>query len=327
MGKYILKRSAYIIFVFFVVSIILFLIYQLVPGDPARTMMEGSRAQLDPQAYDIMYQQARDKLGLDHPIHIQYIRWMGNMLKGDFGYSIFQRTNVANVVKSPLLNTVMINLCNLAIVFPVTVFLGITTAIRKKSVYDTSVQVFTVLGYSLPNFIFAILFILVFAVKLKWFPVSGMSSPDFSGNTVEFVADRAYYMTLPLLTMVFSSMGSLTRYVRTAMIEALSMDCIRTARAKGLKEKVVIYSHAFRNALIPIITVLTTWFINIFSGSVVIERTFVWNGMGKIMIDSLRNQDFAVSMAINVFYAVLTFVGYFILDLVYGLVDPRVKVS
>ncbi|MGI6438214.1 MAG: ABC transporter permease [Sphaerochaeta sp.] len=134
-------------------------------------------------------------------------------------------------------------------------------------------------------------------------------------------------MALPLLVMVFTSLGGLTRYVRATMIEALGMDYIRTARAKGLTEKVVIYSHAFRNALIPFITIMTGWFISIFSGSVVIERTFLWNGMGKVIIDALNQQDFAVSLAMVMFYLVLSLVGNLLMDLSYGLADPRVKLN
>ena len=139
--------------------------------------------------------------------------------------------------------------------------------------------------------------------------------------------DGLKYMALPLFVMVFSSLGGITRYVRAAMIDALRMDYIRTARAKGVKEKVVIYSHAFRNALIPVVTILTGWFLSIFSGSVVIERIFLWNGMGKVMLDSLNQQDFAVVLAFQMFYVLLALAGNLIMDLAYCLVDPRVKLT
>ncbi len=188
-------------------------------------------------------------------------------------------------------------------------------------------QVITIIGYSLPFFVIALLFIFLFAVKIPIFPISGVQTPALKGTPTRMFLDKLYHMALPLSVMVFTSLGGLTRYVRATMIEALRMDYIRTARAKGLTEKVVIYSHAFRNALIPFITIMTGWFISIFSGSVVIERTFLWNGMGKVIIDALNQQDFAVSLAMVMFYLILSLIGNLLMDLSYGLADPRVKLS
>lgn len=224
-------------------------------------------------------------------------------------------------------NTIKLNIYCLIFVFLITIPLGIATAVRKKSIFDNAVQVFSIIGYSLPGFIVALLFIYIFALQLKIFPISGVSTPGFTGTPWEMYLDELKYMALPLIVMVFSSLGGITRYVRAAMIDALRMDYIRTARAKGVKEKVVIYSHAFRNALIPVVTVLTGWFLSIFSGSVVIERIFLWNGMGKVMLDSLNQQDFAVVLAFQMFYVLLALAGNLIMDLAYCLVDPRVKLD
>ena len=196
--------------------------------------------------------------------------------------------------------------------------------------FDQSVQVFTVVGVSLPTFVAALLGIWLFAVVFSVFPISGVYSAGLTASgasTWTLFWDKLYHMCLPLLVMTFTSMASITRYVRSAMIESLSQDYIRTARAKGLREKVVIYSHAFRNALIPVVTIMTGWFISVFSGSVVIESIFLWNGLGKLLYDSLLRQDFAVVMTMNMFYALLTLVGNLLMDLAYGLVDPRVKLS
>ena len=139
--------------------------------------------------------------------------------------------------------------------------------------------------------------------------------------------DKLYHMALPCIVMTFASLGSITRYVRAAMIDVLRQDYIRTARAKGLREKVVIYSHAFRNALIPIVTVLTGWVISVFAGSVVIETIFLWNGIGKVLYDALMQRDFMVVLAMQMFYVVLTLAGNLLMDLAYMLVDPRVKLN
>ena len=325
MLKYILRRLVYVVGVFFVISIIMFSIFKAIPGDPALTILEGNRAGMDPKVYQMMYEQAREKLGLDDPIHIQYFKWIGRMITGNMGYSAFYRTDVTKVIKSPLMNTAMLNMANLVLCFTIAISLGILAALKRGTAIDGFVQLITVIGNSLPSFIMAILLVLTFSVKFNLLPISGMGTPDLKGTSMELAFDKIRYMTLPLATLTLSSLGGLTRYVRAGMIEALSMDCIRTARAKGLVEKSVIFSHAFRNALIPIITVTATWFINIFGGSVAIERMFVWNGMGKIMIDALSNQDYAVALAIQMFFAIMALVGNLVVDIVFGLADPRIK--
>jgi len=222
---------------------------------------------------------------------------------------------------------VKLNLYSLAAIFAITVPLGITTAVRKKSIYDNSVQVVTIIGFSLPTFIFAILFIFLFAIVIPIFPISGTGTPNFQGTGIYKFFDSFRYMSLPLIVMVFTGLGGITRYVRAAMIDALRMDYIRTARAKGLTEKVVIYSHAFRHSLIPFVTIFTASLVGLFGGSLMIESIFNWNGMGNIMITALRQTDFAVALSMNMFYALLALVGNLIMDLVYGLVDPRVRLS
>lgn len=327
MVKYILKRLVYVVFVFFIVSILMFGIYKMVPGDPARMMLDTTKATTDPEKYEIMYQAARERLGLDKPVYVQYFNWITSMLKGDFGFSAVYRTDVIDMVGPPMRNTVILNVASLVLVFAITIPLGISTAVHKFSTFDNFVQVSTVVGYSLPAFIVALVCIVLFAIKIPIFPISGVNTPGFEGKGWEKALDTMYHMVLPLLVMVLSSLGGITRYVRAAMIEALSMDYIRTARAKGLREKVVIYSHAFRNALIPVVTIVTSWFVGIFGGSVVIESMFMWNGIGKVLIDSLKQQDFSVVLAMNMFYVVLTLTGNLIMDLLYCVVDPRVKLD
>jgi hypothetical protein len=178
------------------------------------------------------------------------------------------------------------------------------------------------------SFIIAIVFIWLFAVVLKLFPVSGMETAgSINWSPMRRFWDRLYHYALPLIVMTFCSLGGMTRYVRASMIEALSMDCIRTARAKGLREKAVIYSHAWRNALIPIITLVIGWFLGIFSGSLMIENIFGLNGVGKVYYDALTNNDNEVVLALQMFYIFISLVGNLITDVVYGFVDPRVRVN
>ncbi|MBC8542212.1 ABC transporter permease [Bianquea renquensis] len=327
MIRYIARRLLYVVFVFFIVSILMFGIYKMVPGDPARMMLDTSIANTDPEQYNKLYQEARERLGLDKPIVVQYVSWIGNMLRGDFGYSSQYRMPVIDMVKTPMKNTILLNLASLVLVFGITIPLGIVTAVKQYSVFDTVVQVGTVVGYSLPAFIISLVCIFFFAVKFPIFPISGVNTAGFTGTGWAKVLDTAKHMALPLLVMTLSSLGGITRYVRAAMIDVLRMEYIRTARAKGLREKVVIYSHAFRNALIPVVTIVTGWFVGVFGGSVVIESIFMWNGIGNVLFTALKQQDFAVVLAMQMFYVVLTLAGNLIMDLGYCLVDPRVKLE
>ena len=327
MLRYIVMRIGYLLFVLLIISMILFGIFKLVPGDPARMMLEGQRTSLKPEEYDILYLEMRETLGLDDPIIVQYFKWVPEMLKGNFGYSIQYRRPVAEVLEAPMANTIKLNLITMFMVFGITVPLGITTAVRKYSTYDNVVQVGSVIGYSIPCFVVALIFIVIFSINLGWFPISGSNSAGLDGSGFSGMLDSLWHMALPIIVMTFGSLGGITRYVRGVMIESLQQDYIRTARAKGLKEKVVIYVHAFRNSLIPLVTILTGWLVSLFGGSVIIESIFNWNGMGSLLITSLRQQDFSLSMAVQIFFVILVLVGNIIMDLGYCLVDPRIKLS
>jgi peptide/nickel transport system permease protein len=318
------------IIVFFIVSVIMFGINVAVPGDPAMRQVQGFQQELTPAQFDELYELTRREMGLDRPPYIRYLRWMTMLFQGDFGRSVIERRPVVEVVRAPLANTLRLNLAQMLIVFPIVIPLGITTAVRRGSIYDNTVQVITILGFSLPMFVLCLIFIYIFASTLGWFPVSGTVTPGIeilTDSRVEIFLDRVKYMVLPVGVMVFASMAGLTRYIRATMIDALRMDYIRTARAKGLSEKVVIYSHAFRNSLVPFVTIMTGWFITIFTGSIMVERVFSWRGMGNLFIGSILSQDFAVVMPVGMFYMMLGLVGYIIMDILYTLVDPRVRFS
>ncbi len=327
MLRYIGKRIVYIIGVFFLISIIMFTIYNSIPGDRALTQVAPIKGKVSAETFDKMYQDAREKLGLDDPLPVRYVKWMGNLLTGDLGYSTYYRQDVVEVMKTPMMNTVFINIFATILALGITIPLGIFCAVRKFSKFDNIVQVLTIVGYSVPAFVIGLIFIYIFAVKLGWFPVSGMNSPNFQGNAWEAFLDRMYHLVLPLAVMTCAALGGMTRYVRAAMIDALRMDYVRTARAKGLKEKVVIYSHAWRNALLPVITLIFGWFIGIFGGSIIVEQMFQLNGMGRLYWVALMNQDYDVALAMQMFYVILSLVGNLIIDLSYGIVDPRVRIN
>ena len=338
MKKYVLKRIAYLIVVFFIVSFLMYALYNLIPSDPARNQLEGVKKSLRPEEYQRRYNELREEMGLDDHLIVRYARWMGlapqkqtgkiyGLLEGNFGTSTFFKKDVVDVVGPPIGNTVLINLLVAVLALGITIPLGIYCAVHKNGKIDSVTQVLTIIGYSIPIYIVALVFIFLFAVTLGIFPVGGMETPNNNFTGVKAFLDKVYYLMLPVIVMTFASLGGMTRYVRSSMIDALSMDHIKTARAKGVKEKVVIYSHAWRNALLPVITLIIGWFLTIFSGSVIIENTFSLNGMGKLYINALFNHDFDLALAIQMFYTVVALVGALITDLSYGLVDPRVRID
>ena len=337
MLRYILKRTAYIVIIFLILSFLMYALYNLIPADPARAEVEPLRQSLKPHEYEEIYKQTRLEMGLDDPIVVRYARWMGfspnrlgnynGLLQGNMGYSNFFKKPVVDVVPEPMKFTISMNIFVTLLSLGITIPLGIQSAVKKDSLLDRSVQVVSVVGYSVPIHIVALVFIFIFAVLLRWFPVMGMKTPGSNYTGWKAFSDFMTHISLPVLVLTFSSLGSMTRYVRAAMIDALSMDYIRTARAKGVREKVVIYSHAFRNALLPVITIIIGWFLGVFGGSIITESTFSLNGMGRLNIQALNNKDYELALAIQLFYVAIALFGRLLIDLSYGLVDPRVRIT
>ena len=305
----------------------MFFIYKAMPGDPVIMMLGDSKNNMNPEAYVELYNRTRAQLGLDKPLVVQYLIWIGNMLTGDFGYSTQYKQQVIQVIGAPMMNTLMLNALSMVVVFVIAIPLGIATAVHKNTFFDKFVQVITIVGYSLPSFIIALLFIFAFAVKIPIFPISGIRSPGFTGTGTAYVLDTLWHMALPVIVMAISGIGSITRYVRAEMIDVLRMDYIKTARAKGLREKTVIYVHAFRNALIPIVTIATAWVVSLFGGSIVIENVFLYPGLGQMLINGLMQRDFSVVLTMQMFYVVLSLAGNVIMDIAYTIVDPRVRLE
>jgi peptide/nickel transport system permease protein len=303
-------------------------------AEHARAEIQANR-KLD---YQERYEYWQRQLGTDGTKLQRYARWIGIMpystgewkgiLQGNLGNSAQFAKPVSEVLVEPMKNTVFINIFATILALGITIPLGIVCAVKRASKFDVGVQVGTIIGYSLPTFITAIVFIWLFAVVLGWFPVSGMQTAgSLNWTPWKQFWDRMYHMALPLIIMTFTSLGGMTRFVRASMIEALSLDCIKTARAKGLKEKVVIYSHAWRNALLPITSLIIGWFLGIFGGSLMIENIFALNGVGKLYYDALQSNDNEVVLALQMFYITISLFGNLLIDIAYGFVDPRVRVN
>lgn len=335
MARYILKRLFYILAVLLLLSFLVFAVYNMLPMDKAADMAMQEIAANKHLNYAERYLYWQRRYGLDGNILTRYFRWLGfapfysgeynGLLQGNLGTSIVYGKAVAEVVKEPLLNTLFLNVFATASALGITIPLGIYCAVRKGSKGDLAVQVGTIIGYSMPVFITAILFIWLFAVKLDIFPVSGMSSVGKDYVGFRAFLDKLYHFALPLIVMSFCSLGGITRYVRASMIEALQLDCVRTARAKGLRERSVVKSHAWRNALIPVVVLVIGWLLGVFSGSIMIENIFGINGIGKVYFDALKAGDNEIVLAMQMFYVLLALVGNLLVDIAYGLVDPRIR--
>ncbi|MBE7068704.1 MAG: ABC transporter permease [Clostridiales bacterium] len=337
MLKYILKRLFYMLGVLLLLSLLIYLVYNLLPVDKAADMAMQEVASNKNLIYAERYLYWQRRFGLDGGLFLRYLRWLGlapfydgafnGLLQGNLGTSVSYGKPVAEILKAPLLNTLFLNLTATLLAFSITFPLGIFCARKRGSKRDTAVQVGTIIGYSMPTFIVAILFIWLFAIKLNLFPVSGMSSVGKDYTGFRALLDRLYHFALPLIVMTFCSLGGMTRYVRASMIDSLSLDCIKTARAKGLKERTVVYSHAFRNALIPIVSLVIGWLTGVFAGSIMIENIFGINGVGKVYFDALTANDNEIAIALQMFYILLALVGNLLTDIAYGLVDPRIAVQ
>lgn len=324
MIKYIVKRVLTLIPVIFAISLVIFGITKIMPGNPIDNVIVQNKIVREEDKQRVR-RELTEAYGLNQPLPVQYVKWMGRMLKGDFGHSTTYHKPVNEVISAPLKNTVILNVFVILFSLVISILAGIRSAVKQGSVYDQFWQIFSLVGTSVPSFFIGILFIYIFALKLKIFPTGGMPSASITGGA--YIIEWIRSLVLPTLTLTVLSLAGTIRYVRNAMIDVLNQDFIRTARAKGLSKKVIVYSHAFRNALIPVVTIVIGSIGSLFAGSVITETVFSWNGMGRILVTSLSSLDYDVITSLNLFFAVVYVLTNFITDISYAFVDPRVKLS
>lgn len=325
MVRYLLKRLLYMIPVIIIISLVLFLIVEAMPGDPLT-------AYIDPEApadrmpdLDLL----RKELGLVGPLHERYGKWALRSLSGDFGFSTAFRKPVVELLPYYLKNSIFLNIFSFIIAFAISIVVGIKSAVKRFSKFDNFWTVFSIFGISMPGFLMAMILIFVFAIVLKWLPFSGMVDPraTYAAGSINYYLDLAHHMVLPVTVTCLGTIATLVRYIRNSMLEVLKMDYIRTARSKGLKDKVIIYRHAFRNALIPVITLVGFYIPALFGGSVIVEKIFVWPGIGNLLNQAYAQRDRQVILTITIFYAVLTLFANLLVDISYAFVDPRIRVG
>ncbi len=319
MIKYCIKRIISLIPVLFVISVLLFGISKAMPGDPVKHMVQGVKAENYQQQYDAW----EKRLGLDKSLPEQYVAWISNLAQGNLGFSSSFNKPVVDVIKQPFLNTVALNFFVLLFSLSIAIYAGIRCAVKKNTWVDQFWQVFSLTGRSIPAFFVSMCLIYVFAIKLEWLPIGGMPLELNGFDLFEWLR----YLVLPVTTLTIISLAGTVQYVRNAMLESLSQDYIRTARSKGLSEKVVIYSHAFRNALIPVVTIVIASIGTLFTGSMITESVFAWEGLGVVLLKALNKRDLMLIIVMNFFYAFVYILTNFIADLAYAVVDPRIKLD
>lgn len=303
---------------------IIFFVVHLAPGDPTARFF-------NPNVSPEVIEQMRRNLGLDQPLHIQYWKWLTSFLSGDFGYSFGQMRPIGEILPEVLWNTLQLTLVSLVVIFAVGMLIGIVQAVRQYSMADNVLTFVALFFYSMPSFWFALMLILIFSrgEAAGWlfnWPASGMTRIDY--DYLSFgakVGDRLRHLALPAIALGIGSAAGVARYMRGSMLEVIHQDFIRTARAKGLSERTVIFKHALRNALIPIITLVGLYLPFLLSGAVLVETIFAWPGMGRAIVEAILSRDYPMVMATSFVIASIVVLGNLLSDLLYAVVDPRIR--
>lgn len=322
MARYLFKRVLLLVPLLFGITLITFSVIHLAPGEPVEMQMA-----MNPK----VGKEARERLvkfyGLDKPLHEQYLSWVGKIVRLDLGRS-FSSDNrpVADKIRERLPVTISLNLIALVLEFGLAIPIGILAATCRDSWLDKGITVFVFIGFAVPTFWLALLLMYFFGVRLSWLPVSGLHTlgSDNWGN-FRYLSDMARHLIMPVMVASFGSLAGLSRYMRSAMLNVISQDYITTARAKGLSEGIVIWKHALRNALLPLITLLGFSIPGLIGGSVIFETIFAIPGMGQLFYQGVMSRDYPVVMGILVIGAFLTLVGNFAADLCYAAADPRIR--
>ena len=321
MLNYLVRRILMMVPLVLGITVMTFLVMQLAPGKPTDVLTDLNVK---------MSADAKQKLiqiyGLDKPWTVQYGLWLKRMARLDFGSSFRDDRPVIKKISERLPATLLLNFLSLALIFSLSLAIGITAAVKKDSLFDKLTTVFVYVGFSTPTFWVALLLMIALGLKLGLLPISGLRSLNFDDMSgLEKFFDVAKHLVLPVLVMALTELAALARYSRSSMLEVIRQDYIRTARAKGVGERQVILKHAFRNALIPIITLLGLMLPDLIGGSFIFETIFAYPGMGRLGYDAIMSRDYPVLMGIGTIVALLTLVGNLLADTLYAAADPRIR--
>jgi peptide/nickel transport system permease protein len=320
MSRYVIRRLIGMIPLIIGISFIVYALINLVPGSPT-DQYEGN-----PRIRPEDLERIKNNLGLNDPWYERYFIWLGNVLQGDFGNSFVNYAPVDYLLRSALPNTLILSTVSLLIALAISVPIGVLCAVKRNSIFDRVVTVVATAFSSLPTLWLGLMLIVIFAVKFQeWglpsLPTGGVRNLREEDNLI----DRIEHLILPALALSLVSLAGWTRYIRSQMLEVIRQDYVRTEQAKGLRDRVVLMGHAFRNALLPLITLVGLTIPDLFGGALIIENVFGYPGVGQLTIESLNSNDYSVAMACVMMLAILTVLGNLIADILYGLLDPRVR--
>ena len=316
---YIIRRLILIIPTFFLISLIVFTLIRLAPGDPARAMV-GPRARQD------LLELWRRKLHLYDPIPVQYAAWVSDLLQGNFGDSFVFKRPVLELIGERISYTLELMLIGEVVSVTIAIVLGVISAVKQYSIADAVASLGALIGYSTPNFWIALVAIMFFSVGLGWFPAGGTYSAGVTfASPFDAFADHLKHLILPVSVLVLGWTAYLFRMVRSSMLEVLGQDYITTARAKGLKERIVIYKHALRNALLPVVTYEGYSIGFLLGGAAVIENVFAWPGLGRFMVHIAEVRDYPTLMGLGMVIAIMVLLANLCADIAYAIVDPRIR--
>jgi peptide/nickel transport system permease protein len=316
--KFIIRRCIEMAFTMVFASMLLFGILNLAPGGPFDARVSANRVQ------DPTYLERLNKLiGLDKPVHERYIEWVKGVARGDLGesWAIARGQSVNKIIGSRLPNTIMLMTTGLLFSFLIAIVIGTISAVRQYSLLDNFFTAFSFFGISIPAFWFGLIMLKFFGLELKLFPVGGI----YTVNKQDDLLDRLWHLILPMIVLSLLQVAQWSRFLRSSLLETLRQDYIRTARAKGQVERLVLFRHAFRNALIPLVTVIALAIPTLFGGAIFTETIFNWPGMGQLLIGAVGALDWPVAMGVVVITAGLTIVANFLADIAYVYVDPRIR--
>jgi peptide/nickel transport system permease protein len=316
-GRYVLRRLLQALPLLFAISVASFAILKATPGGPLAAY-EGN-----PEFTEADRVRLEQAFGLDRPLPIQYLGWLGSFLTGDWGYSFAHHLPVLTLIGERLPNTIQLMGTVFLVVLLLAIPIGVTTALKQYSLFDHVVTGSTFAFLSTPTFWLGLLLIILFGQQLRWLPLGGMQTPGTEGDVI----DRVRHLILPVATLSLVQVGSHVRFLRASMLETIAQDYMRTARAKGLAERIVVMRHALKNAAIPLVTVIALDLPELFVGALVTEQIFGWPGMGRLFLDAALRSDYPVLQGILAVSSALIVLSNLIADVAYGYLDPRIRYS
>jgi len=319
---YLIRRTLMLVPLLLGITFVSFVVIQAAPGSPVELMTD-----MNPDASPELRQKLEQYWGLDQPVHVQYLRWLQRLAVGDFGVSFaMDQRPVLDKIAEALPITLLLNALSLAFILLMSIPIGVYSATHRYSALDRLTTILVFLGFAMPTFWLALLCMMLFGVELGWLPISGLQSLQHEDlSAAGRLLDRVRHLVMPVVISSVTSLAGLSRYMRSSMLEVVRQDYITTARSKGLSERVVIYRHALRNALLPVVTILGLSVPGLIGGAVIFETMFAIPGMGRLFYDSVMQRDYMVVMGVLVMGAVLTLVGNLLADLMYAIVDPRLR--